>query len=367
MSDNHIVDQALNYLADYINQANQLIISQIVTGTAATIAATARNTFYIDAAKEGYTPLGIGQVNMTGSNTALARIASFGMTSTETVWITVENGSNSSQSWTPNAVVIYKGQKMVQANPVEYVNDYTMMMNRQLEMSVNPWSSGTCSITGISNYDVIKVIQGGEQPLIGLRRQGTSATQAFYYLFSIIPTSASHYTKGGIITTNGDSCTFNKNIVVLNHAPNSNHGALGGAEAIIKVIGLIPRHDTIADIQTPLSNPMTDFIISQGSESNGWGWRKWNSGRLEQWGLIRQTSKTGTSFGNMYYATYTGITYPIPFINLPALNVTPYGGTMGILGNITHTETGITSYDMYRTNAGYVGGTVSCYVTGAWK
>jgi len=112
---------------------------------------------------------------------------------------------------------------------------------------------------------------------------------------------------------------------------------------------------------------MTDYIISQGSESNGWSWRKWNSGRLEQWGLIQQTNKTGSGFGNMYYATYTGITYPIPFVNTPALNVTPYGATMGIVGGITHTETGITKYDMYRANAGTVGGTVSCYAIGTWK
>jgi len=65
------------------------LISEVKTGTAATIAASARNTFYIDVAKEGYAPLGIGQVNMTGNATALARIASFGMTSDEKVWITV--------------------------------------------------------------------------------------------------------------------------------------------------------------------------------------------------------------------------------------------------------------------------------------
>jgi len=64
----------------------------------------------------------------------------------------------------------------------------------------------------------------------------------------MIPSAASHYTKGGIIAANGDSCMFNRNIVSLNHAPSNNHGALGEAEAIIKVIGLIPRHDAIADI-----------------------------------------------------------------------------------------------------------------------
>ena len=44
-----------------------------------------------------------------------------------------------------------------------------------------------------------------------------------------------------------------------------------------------------------------DYITAQGSTS-GWYYRKWNSGRVEAWGIVSFTARTGSAWGNLYYS-----------------------------------------------------------------
>ena len=50
-----------------------------------------------------------------------------------------------------------------------------------------------------------------------------------------------------------------------------------------------------------------DYIVGNGSDANGWTWRKWNSGRCEAWGNFEFGSITlDQSNSGTYYSTSTG-------------------------------------------------------------
>ena len=70
-------------------------------------------------------------------------------------------------------------------------------------------------------------------------------------------------------------------------------------------------------------NKETDYIISQGSESNGWNWRKWNSGIAECWRSYTETTATAFSAtGNVYYRVANFNFLANFFIEPPTVNAT---------------------------------------------
>lgn len=108
-------------------------------------------------------------------------------------------------------------------------------------------------------------------------------------------------------------------------------------------------------------------IVDQGI--NGiWYYRKWSDGRAELWTRFSPTVKAGTSYNGLYYASYSvDGAFPFTFTERPDVIGACCSGTLGFLGDITYTESGITAYEMYRAGAGNVGSALSVYVSGKWK
>lgn len=70
-------------------------------------------------------------------------------------------------------------------------------------------------------------------------------------------------------------------------------------------------------------NKNQDYIVSQGGSTEGWTWRKWNSGIVECWRTYQETTTTAFSAtGNVYYRT-ANFNFPTNlFIEPPTVNVT---------------------------------------------
>lgn len=72
-----------------------------------------------------------------------------------------------------------------------------------------------------------------------------------------------------------------------------------------------------SDLEEQLNPLKVDYIVEVG-ETNGWIWRKWNSGLAECWKTITHNTALSTSWGSMYYGTTTPrMNYPFAFAVRP--------------------------------------------------
>lgn len=126
-------------------------------------------------------------------------------------------------------------------------------------------------------------------------------------------------------------------------------------------------------VKTITSSTLTDYMKDWIIES-GTNYKKWNSGRLEQWGTITGSVSITEAWGAMFVGrTSKVITYPIEFVNVPTLTQNVYTTTNNSCWGVNYETRAITSttfkvYDLMRatssTNVGYV-----CHWTaiGRWK
>ena len=118
-------------------------------------------------------------------------------------------------------------------------------------------------------------------------------------------------------------------------------------------------------------NPI-DFITEQGVQ-DGWTYRKWNSGILEQWGRFATLVGAWNAWGSIYESSnYIQQAYAIPFAHDPVLtatlNTNDIGGWLETEGLYTPTST--PAFRMNRPTDTGDGGNwwaVSIYAIGTWK
>ena len=105
---------------------------------------------------------------------------------------------------------------------------FVSLFNKKLTMSNTSWNSGTCTITGISNYNA--VIIKSIDPILMVRIPNTNEWKGT--LVTSYSTS-SHYTKSFRFTNNGDVCTYGYGTQIT-------HSASGNHSSMTEVWGLIP-------------------------------------------------------------------------------------------------------------------------------
>ena len=182
------------------------------------------------------------------------------------------------------------------------------MINRQLEMSVQPqWRSGSCIVTGSSNYNVF-LAEANQEPMIVLRLEDSN----YLIGFEVTRDADNGWTRCFTGTINGDTWTFVHDVSAFRHLANSTHGGQNTGQDITRIWGLIPKWDVISDnTEESSSLLMTDYIVSQGVEGN-WTWRKWNSGVAECWGSF--TIESATYAANNGYKQFN-YTFPTNLFN----------------------------------------------------
>lgn len=123
----------------------------------------------------------------------------------------------------------------------------------------------------------------------------------------------------------------------------------------------------MASLDQIISHIGDNTIVEQGT-SGDWSYRKYANGFAECFGYFAPTSGNGTQLGNLYYRTYTvNSNFPFAFTEKPTLLITPASAALGIVGDVTYSETQFTRYDTYRGNGGTVGSAVSVHVFGKWQ
>lgn len=127
----------------------------------------------------------------------------------------------------------------------------------------------------------------------------------------------------------------------------------------------------IADLQ---GGGAADYVVDEGGTSADHRYRKWASGRLEQWVRHYTTTTINTTWGNLYRtsSSYTGETWPVEFDQIYHCytTVTADGGDMAFVGSASAaTTTRADNYYLLRgaaltTAKGFM---ISSYGVGTWS
>lgn len=128
----------------------------------------------------------------------------------------------------------------------------------------------------------------------------------------------------------------------------------------------------IADLQGGAA--AADYVVDEGGTSADHRYRKWASGKLEQWVRHYTTTTINTTWGNLYRtsSSYTGETWPVEFDQIYHCytTVTADGGDMAFVGSASAaTTTRADNYYLLRgaaltTAKGFM---ISSYGVGTWK
>lgn len=128
-------------------------------------------------------------------------------------------------------------------------------------------------------------------------------------------------------------------------------------------IGTLNNNFNIIDSE--IGNLKEDYVVAQGF-TGGWTWRRWASGLGECW--CRHAQKTNYNYGINYTVCTVG-TYPFKFIETPVISAN-FSITGRPYGSIAHTDTSLTSPDIYADNQGQTEG-LNCVFNiraiGRWK
>lgn len=101
--------------------------------------------------------------------------------------------------------------------------------------------------------------------------------------------------------------------------------------------------DVIADIKT-LSE---DYIVDQGTDENGWNYRKWASGYAEVWGMFTincAVTTTSATYGGYRSNEVASPNFPFTFTSTPVVSANIHTGSQGVWVN-----------NLGGTNANHVG------------
>lgn len=112
-----------------------------------------------------------------------------------------------------------------------FLMNFLKMFGKELTMSKSSWTSGTCTVTGISKYSVLMVLVNTDQVIAV--RDGNS------FRGGIVTGNGPQYITDVYFTTSGDTCTYGYSCQIPHNA-SGNHGAITTGRPITKIVGLIP-------------------------------------------------------------------------------------------------------------------------------
>lgn len=111
-----------------------------------------------------------------------------------------------------------------------------------------------------------------------------------------------------------------------------------------------------------------DYIVEQGETDDGWRYRKWNGGTMEQWKEIGVLFPSWSSWGNLYDANGGTVTFGEGFIDHPIVNASNSRSDWSIPFVQGITASGFTIYGV-RPNQGAIGTPYyfNIFAIGRWK
>lgn len=147
-------------------------------------------------------------------------------------------------------------------------------------------------------------------------------------------------------------------------------------EIVGMAFGKVAEHEGVFDIGWPVKFSGGGDCVVEYGESNGWKYRKWDSGLAECWKILEFSTTINTQFGSLYCGNATQRqNYPFPFVEKPVETVTlQSGSTQAFLyaeasGYGVNGTNASARYNVFRPGAMATSQTfyLSFYVTGKWK
>lgn len=141
----------------------------------------------------------------------------------------------------------------------------------------------------------------------------------------------------------------------------------------------IPSTQTVSNLASTINTISTastaaDYITAQGT-SNGWTYRKWNSGIAECWRDLSVSTACSTAVGSWYRTAALSVgAYPFTFTEAPNLQMTfeTFAGTSGLVwsagaSSSTPKTKPADIYIIRMTSATSITGKLHYYAIGKWK
>lgn len=127
--------------------------------------------------------------------------------------------------------------------------------------------------------------------------------------------------------------------------------------------------DVKALINKLLEAVSVDYIVEEGTDSNNWTYRKWNSGKCELWYSSTVTLTINWVTGNVYQTSaYTTLSYPFTLTDVTFGTVIPSTTSYGVWSFVDEISTASIKYhvmaSLSRTSKAY---NICAYIVGKWK
>lgn len=238
----------------------------------------------------------------------------------------------------------------------------------------------TVTTTAISNLAAVPAIPGAFDAtgIIPIINGGTGAS-TLGELIKTVFTNGSAAVAREYPAMGGYYCTTGTEIFENLSHPHSNYGVLVIFMAFIYQLHIYVDLDqrlfygwssnSGGAITEPTVWESVDAIVDEGT-SGVWTYRKYRSGLAECWGAQDYAGECSTEWGAMYILACAPPSYPITFIDEPAvisgitLNT---GGSCWLSGWSARSATNPGTFALVRPTAGSVNAKVAFRVTGRWK
>lgn len=133
--------------------------------------------------------------------------------------------------------------------------------------------------------------------------------------------------------------------------------------------------EEVFEVALPVTLPSNDIVVEHGV-TDGWTYRKWDSGLAECWKTLEYSTTVATAWGNMYVGNAVPRqTYPFTFTDKPVEVVTLTSGSKmgfiypeqsgyGVNGAVSSARYNVASLSSYTTAVTYY---FNYHVMGRWK
>ena len=175
--------------------------------------------------------------------------------------------------------------------------------------------------------------------------QYKKSTASSYTVATLDAYTGNFSVTNGTYTFSADESSYDINVLVGDRFKTITY-AVGGAsvnhtismlkkngEVVGIAFGKLAEHEGVVDFGwTPMCSGNGDVVVEQG-ESNGWTYRKWDSGVAECWKILEHSTTVATAWGGLYVGNATARqNYPFAFISKPVEVVSlTSGGSMGFI------------------------------------
>jgi len=111
----------------------------------------------------------------------------------------------------------------------------------------------------------------------------------------------------------------------------------------------ITRNDLTNILNEVLPSQSVDYIVEQGTDINGWYYRKWNSGIAEAWKEEVKNAVVNSTWGNLYTSPTLSSSFPAGlFTSVPCVSIYVTGSYSAFLTNSSTTSKDTITYTICR-------------------